>query len=295
MNDLNLIDKLKLFYKYHITPNPAHSPVKETKLGLIALKLNLKDYYSRLLSFSKDFNVERITSINYKQKELPIYSIETSPRKTSKRLLITAGIHGNEYAGPLAVLEILSDIKKNPETYENIKINFLTPVNPVGILNLSRYNADGTDINRDFSRFKTQEAKAVRRKVESFKPDFVLDLHEGPQDEGAFIYTHQHAKSDAATLILELLERRNIPLATKDYFGRSLKRNGLAELGKIFSIIERSWDVCLSMRPFASYTSSLGIPSIAIESSWRSDNQRDRIDTHVYTVKAIVKYLSSQK
>lgn len=292
MKDLSLINKLKIFYKYHIAINPTSSPIPaETELGLIPLDLDLEEYYSQLLKYSKLFNIQEIESIIYNSNKLPIYSIKTSSKPSNKNLLLTAGIHGNEYAGLLAVLEILEDIKANPQKYEKVNLNIITPINPVGVLELSRYNASGKDINRDFHRFETLEAKAVRSELKKFKPDFVIDLHEGPQDDGTFIYTHQKVKKKATEFLFNYLNEKKALLAERDYLGRKLKTKGHAKLGSIFGILEKLWENILGKKPFASYATSEGIPAITIESSWRTKSKAERVKAHVLTIDAIVEVL----
>ena len=57
----------------------------------------------------------------------------------AKTLLVLAGVHGNEHAGLLAVPRLLEKW-----TEDAVRLVVITPVNPVGAAELSRYNADGT-------------------------------------------------------------------------------------------------------------------------------------------------------
>ena len=150
MTDKTLFEKIKIFYKYHISKRPALGPIQEKDLGLIPLEFDLEQYYSELMSFSNDFNITEIENITFKGNRYPVLSINFNKSIKKKKLFITAGIHGNETAGLLAILSILKDIKRNRGLYSNINIMFIAPVNPVGVLKFSRYNALGYDINRDF-------------------------------------------------------------------------------------------------------------------------------------------------
>lgn len=291
MQDLSLTEKLKIFYKYHLATNPAHSPIQETKLGLVPLDLDLEDYYSQLLKYSSIFNVQPLQIIHYNNKKFPIYSIKVNSKPKNQNLLITAGIHGNEHAGLLAILKILQDIVTSADKYRYVNINFITPVNPVGVLKLSRYNAEGKDINRDFCKFETKEAITLKKELKRFKPNFVIDLHEGPQSQGTFIYTHQKVTTETIKFIFNYLNQKNLLLSKQDYFGRKLKTNGLAQLGKTFTLIEILWQNLFKKKQFGSFAISQNIPTIAVESPWRDNNKKERINAHVYTIQAVTKYL----
>src|SRR5690606_32698779 len=119
---------------------------------------------------------------------------------------------GNEHAGILAVPEILAHTVEPA-----VRLVVLAPVNPVGAAEMSRYNGDGFDINRDFVRFETREARAVRRVVEEERPDFVISLHEGPQDR-SFMFLNRHIDAALARRLARAIEAGGTALAEHDYF-----------------------------------------------------------------------------
>src|SRR5437016_1461172 len=66
--------------------------------------------------------------------------------KARKRLYISTGIHGDEPAGPLAILEAL----KENRWPSDVDIWLCPCLNPAGFLRNSRENALGIDLNRDY-------------------------------------------------------------------------------------------------------------------------------------------------
>ncbi len=58
----------------------------------------------------------------------------------------------------------------------------------------------------------------MRQAFDDFRPDFVLSLHEGPQD-AAFLFANRHVDGALARRLLAALEAGGTTLATKDYFG----------------------------------------------------------------------------
>jgi hypothetical protein len=102
-----------------------------------------------------------------------------------RRIYISAGIHGDEPAGPLAVLRLLT-MNQWPE---HLELRLLPCLNPTGFPINKRENARGTDLNRDYRHFESAE---VRAHVEWLKrqPDFYLTLclHEDWESHGFYLY-----------------------------------------------------------------------------------------------------------
>ena len=75
---------------------------------------------------------------------------------TPKRIYLSAGIHGDEPAGPLAALQLVRE-NRWPENAEL----FLAPcLNPAAFGLNKRENADGIDLNRDYLNSKSAEIRA---------------------------------------------------------------------------------------------------------------------------------------
>ncbi len=56
-------------------------------------------------------------------------------------------------------------------------LHFIPMLNPDGAEAVMRYNAQGIDINRDARRLATPEGRALRRAVETVKPQFGFNMH----------------------------------------------------------------------------------------------------------------------
>lgn len=110
------------------------------------------------------------------------YRPSTEP--AAKRIYLSAGIHGDEPAGPLAVLRLLED-NRWPEA----ELWLLPCLNPDGLRANSRGNADGLDINRDYRHPRTAEACGHIAWLEQ-QPNFDLTLllHEDWEAHGFYCY-----------------------------------------------------------------------------------------------------------
>src|SRR5205807_2137120 len=71
------------------------------------------------------------------------------------KIYISAGIHGDEPAGPLALLQLLEENR-----WPNAGLWLLPCLNPTGFLLNRRENDEGTDLNRQYLQPKAEETLA---------------------------------------------------------------------------------------------------------------------------------------
>ncbi|MHB2019523.1 MAG: M14 family zinc carboxypeptidase [Candidatus Xenobia bacterium] len=127
------------------------------------------------------------------REHLPIWQVHlTPPHGTPRiRVMVLARVHGNEPASTEAALALLRDVATT-NTYSNFEFLVFPCINPEGASeacelarqsegwwgNEGRLNRDDVDINRDYLRLDTPEARTVVSAYDNFKPQVVLDLHE---------------------------------------------------------------------------------------------------------------------
>lgn len=124
---------------------------------------------------------------------------DTSP---APRLYISTGIHGDEPAGPLALLQLLRE-NRWPADAEI----FLVPcLNPFGFETNRRENAQGLDLNRDYLGSRSDEVRAhiawLKRQP---KFDLCLCLHEDWESHGFYVY---ELNPDGQPSLAEAMVRR---------------------------------------------------------------------------------------
>ena len=268
--------EVRAFVRLHLKQRAYDHPAPDEGLGVVPLGYEPDAFADEVRAFRDRYDVVEEGRVAYRGVTRPILSVSSPSTKPTKRLLVVSGIHGNEQAGILSVPEIL-------ERYDRtgpVALRVLTPVNAVGAAELSRCNADGYDVNRDFIRVRTEEARLVRRAFDEFRPDFVLSLHEGPQD-AAFLFANRHVDPALARRLLAALEAGGTKLATKDYFGLPLRPPGLSASTRVQRAVLRSWEATLKMRAVSEFAAARGLPEITLESSWRSDDRAARVRAHV--------------
>lgn len=121
------------------------------------------------------------------------------------RILISAGIHGDEPAGTLALLELLQQAQFSPD-FEWL---IFPALNPFGLLAGTRENAEGRDLNRDFKRCRSAESCFFIEQVSAFdRIDLHLCLHEDWEYEQAYLYElNSGSRPSIAPELLEVVER----------------------------------------------------------------------------------------
>ena len=101
------------------------------------------------------------------------------------RLYLSAGIHGDEPAPPLALLRMME-----MGVFDHRATWFVCPLlNPAGFTLGTRENADGTDLNRDYKDLRTAEIAAHVRWLQR-QPlfDTSFCLHEDWESTGFYLY-----------------------------------------------------------------------------------------------------------
>ena len=102
-----------------------------------------------------------------------------------KHVYISAGIHGDEPASPLAVLKLFQET----QWPEHLNIWLIPCLNPKGFELNRRENEDSVDLNRDYRSFKTATVRAHTAWLDA-RPRFTLSmcLHEDWESNGFYLY-----------------------------------------------------------------------------------------------------------
>lgn len=127
--------------------------------------------------------------ISVADEHLPHRVSTAAYRRTSRfphrRVYLSTGIHGDEPAGPLAILELLKENRWS----DDVEIWICPCLNLSGFVYNRRENEKGVDLNRDYRKLETEE---VRTHVSWLKrkPNFdvTMCLHEDHAARGFYVY-----------------------------------------------------------------------------------------------------------
>ena len=283
---LFFLPKLKLIYRYYINPCYYDTPIKQQDFPQEFIEVNLDAYYSEIVTLAEpNFKVDTLETIQYKEKSYPILSLAKKETNTTmdKRLLIVSGVHGNESGGTLAVLELLKEYHKNPNRFDGWDVQILTPVNPAGTIEMSRYNECGCDLNRKIKSSKQKGIVVQKNLVDSFKPNVIVGMHEAPS-AGFLIHSNQYLKEELLLKLLKDTEGQGIALATKDYLGRDLAIAGNSKIEGFLKFLNG----LLQVQALGDYASEKEIIEITTESGWNSKDKFQRVNSHAFLILSLI-------
>ncbi|MSR66802.1 MAG: DUF2817 domain-containing protein [Pedosphaera sp.] len=102
-----------------------------------------------------------------------------------QRIYLSAGIHGDEPAGPLAALRLLRENRWPAD----VELWFCPCLNPAGLQLNRRENASGIDLNRDYKQPDSTEVRAHVAWLQRLpRLDLTICLHEDWEAQGAYLY-----------------------------------------------------------------------------------------------------------
>lgn len=104
---------------------------------------------------------------------------------TPRRIYLSAGIHGDEPAAPLALLDLIrADLLPR-----DANVWVCPCLNPSGLQAGTRNSTDDIDLNRDYNHVRSPEVAAHIRWLRSVPPfDLALLLHEDWESAGFYLY-----------------------------------------------------------------------------------------------------------
>ncbi|TAM59628.1 hypothetical protein EPN52_07305 [bacterium] len=174
---------------------------------------------------------------------------------------ISAGVHGDEPAGPSALLHLVREGLPREFAY------VMWPcTNPSGYRMGTRRNSEGRDINRSYGVKTTAESRAVAASWPNRIPFLALDLHEDPETTAFYCYERSAAGRYVAPELVRRLEGSGIPIQ-RDLEGVDLglssgeaTRLGLWQL-------ERGWvrslgqdpEAIIGGRPYSVWAAAQGV------------------------------------
>jgi protein MpaA len=143
-------------------------------------------------------------------------TVFSKKKQGASTLLITAGIHGNEKAGPLA----LSTFLKKHDDYGNHSIYIVPLLNPDGFEHNRRENEQGRDLNRAFNKnLKNDNTDFLEDLIFSISPDLVVNLHEDGVHDGFYLYIPLEEMLDIAEQVLNKVKKVMPANKNKSIFG----------------------------------------------------------------------------
>lgn len=167
----------------------------------------------------------------------------TQINKARIKIGIFAGIHGDEPAGILGLIDLVRELDNNPELGREYQIFIYPLCNPSGFVDGSRFSRSSKDLNREFWKASTEpEVVLLEQEILRQKFDGLISLHSDDTSDGLYGFV------SGATLTEHLMKPA---LAAAE---AALPRNRLAQIDgfhAIEGIIRSGYGGVLSAPPRA--------------------------------------------
>ena len=151
------------------------------------------------------------------------------PRKGDPiRLALFAGVHGDEPAGCVALVEFLAALAAEPVRAEGYELFAYPVVNPTGCVAGTRTNHAGKDLNREFWHESAQpEVQIIERELRTQAFAGLIALHADDTSEGHYGYSHGRALDDALLRPALLAAERVLPRDRRETIDGFVAREGV--------------------------------------------------------------------
>lgn len=131
--------------------------------------------------------VDRIGEFESGTRTYPMFRVRMGTGPT--RVMIDAGIHGDEPAGVEAALRFVEANATNDDMLSRFTFAIFPCNNPTGWERDTRENVDGIDLNREFSvRKPPAEAAIISAALQSNCFDLIFEMHEDIDAPGLYLY-----------------------------------------------------------------------------------------------------------
>lgn len=157
-------------------------------------QLNLDRAYARIESWRTRFANELHISTAFNYDGHDVYRIDMPSRSASPkgRIIITAGVHGNESIGTASLIELIEELVQRSGFRNDYDFVFFPALNPGGLEANSRYLSNGVDMNRTFKPGSEDRiTNLLKESLQGERFDLALDMHEAYKKNGFFVIKAQ--------------------------------------------------------------------------------------------------------
>ena len=133
--------------------------------------------------------------------DLPVFSVSTPTKRGDQRdtIYLSAGVHGDEPAPPWGLLEWAEE---NIKLLSEHRFLIFPCFNPHGLINNTRMNQRGEDINRTFHDLRDPLIAAWGKIMDGRCVSLSMSLHEDYDAQGCYIYELSNRQEAVGARIL---------------------------------------------------------------------------------------------
>lgn len=209
------------------------------------------------------------------------------------KILVTAGVHGEEQAGPLAILKWVQEVEDLVLAKANI--SFIPVINSYGFANKRRYGLSGIPTNGGFGEHKTQdpspEGQILVNNIGIIRPlaeDGFLALHEDVTVKESYIYSME--KSSEPTRLTKIMRKELSKYFPKVYDGIAYvspteKTGPMCNKGLVFNFFDESLE---------SLMFQLGVPWCLVPETPGKGILKKRVEAQIAMIDKFIELISKE-
>lgn len=152
-----------------------------------------------------------------------LFYLKTPALRAENGIYISAGIHGDE---PGASEGLIGWAEKHGAALRDLPLLLFPCLNPVGLVNNTRADGDGRDLNRLFHTDTSNVVNSVKDLAAPHRFALALMLHEDYDAQGAYLYEVQRETPYWGESLLETV-RGILPIEPRTRIDGRLARGGL--------------------------------------------------------------------
>lgn len=155
--------------------------------------------------------------------EQPVYMVRSPALRKRDGIYISAGIHGDEAAATEALVEWAED---NQGELAKLPCLIFPCLNPWGLINNSRLDREGRDLNRVFQHDEISVIHTLKTLIAPYRFALALTLHEDYDAHGLYIYEIERTTPFWGEALLDVA-RPIIPIEGRTIIDRRRSSAGL--------------------------------------------------------------------
>ena len=156
---------------------------------------------------------------------VPLVAFTRRATGARPRVYLSAGVHGDEPAPPLAIMELL----EKGALSDRINWFIIPMLNPTGFRHNRRENESGIDLNRDYLQPESTEVRAhVKWLQRQPRFDLALCLHEDWEVEGFYLYELNPSQEVSLAHQIRSAAAQHLPIEEAEIIdGRPIDEKGI--------------------------------------------------------------------
>ncbi len=210
-------------------------------------------------------------------KNNDIFYCYTNGNQDKPKIALLSGLHGNEPAGPHAILDYLLSGKTNDE----INLFVMPLLNPHGFNRFIRKDGNNTDMNRQWNESSRKLIRRLKKLFLMKKFDMVISLHEDPSVDGFYVYGGRYIKGKNLKSIADIIRNYMKPIKDGEIYGDPVY-DGVVE--------DNNEEKPKHKKSLEFFFDRNNIPNITVEISGKGDLE-DRIEIYRKFLEELLKTL----